>query len=73
MEAEDVAGLTPQQIQSKFALPSTPVYVTDVILDSGTQLRTGVANGLFGLEGGGIQFDLMGQRTGQFVNERLIP
>jgi hypothetical protein len=72
MKAEDIAGLTPQQIQNKFALPTTPTHVTDVVLDAGTQLRTGTANSLFGFEGGGTQFDLMGQRTGQFINGRPL-
>lgn len=73
MKAEDIAGLTPQQIQNKFALPSTSTHVTDVILESETQLRTGIANGLFGFDGGGTQFDLMGQYIGEFVNGRLLP
>ncbi|MFD1738084.1 hypothetical protein ACFSCX_16235, partial [Bacillus salitolerans] len=73
MKAEDIAGLTPQQIQNKFALPSTPKYVTDVVFESGTKLRTGTANGIFGFDGGGTQFDLMGQYIGDFVNPRLLP
>ena len=73
MRAEDIAGLTPQQIQNKFALPSTPLYVTDVVLEAGTVLRTGTANGLFGFSGGGTQFDLMGQYIGDFINPRLLP
>ena len=73
MKAEDIEGLTPVQIQDKFALPSIPKYVTDVNLEAGTHLRTGVVNPLEGWgNGGGIQFDLMGQRTGEFVNERLL-
>ncbi len=73
MKADDIAGLTPQQIQNKFALPFKPTYVTDVILEEGTKLRTGIANNLFGFDGGGIQFDLMGQYVGEFVNGRLLP
>ncbi len=73
MKAEDIAGLSPQQIQNKFALPTIPTHVTDVIFDSGTQLRTGTANRLFGFDGGGTQFDLMGQRAGEFINGRLLP
>ncbi|MGP1568258.1 MAG: hypothetical protein ACTTHM_06035 [Peptoanaerobacter stomatis] len=73
MKAEDIEGLTPVQIQDKFALPSIPKYVTDVNLEAGTHLRTGVVNPLEGWgNGGGIQFDLMGQRTGEFANERLL-
>ena len=74
MKAEDIKGLTSAQIQDKFALPSTPKYVADVNLDAGTHLRTGVVNPLEGWgNGGGIQFDLMGQRTGEFVNSRPLP
>ncbi|MDD3205239.1 MAG: hypothetical protein PHS74_05830 [Lachnospiraceae bacterium] len=73
MKGEDIAGLTPQQIQNKFALPTTPTHVTDVTLEAGTQLRIGTANGLFGYEGGGTQFDMMGQRVGEFTNGRLLP
>ena len=72
MQADDIAGLTPQQIQNKFALPSTPTHVTDVIFEAGTQLRTGIANSAFGFEGGGTQFDMMGQRVGEFINGRPL-
>ena len=73
VRAEDIAGLTPEQIQNKFSLPSTSTHMTDVILPQGTMLRTGIANGVFGFDGGGIQFDMMGQRIGDFVNVRPLP
>ncbi len=72
MKAEDIAGLTPAQIQAKFALPNLPNQVTDVVLEAGTKIRTGVVNPLFGHQGGGIQFDLMGQRVGEFINARPL-
>lgn len=74
IKAEDIAGLTPQEIQNKFALPTTPKYICDVILEAGTKLRTGEANPLFGFEGGGQQYDLMinGKNVGIFENERII-
>ncbi len=72
MRAEDIAGLTPAQIQNKFALPATPKYVTDVILKSGTRLEMGVANEAFGFDGGGIQFDSMGVWVDGFVNPRPL-
>ena len=59
MKAEDIAGLTPQEIQDKFALPYTPRYVCDVNLETGTRLRTGEVNPLFGYKGGGKQYDLI--------------
>ncbi|HEL1206212.1 TPA: hypothetical protein TVL50_001820 [Streptococcus equi subsp. zooepidemicus] len=73
MRYEDVEGLTSSQIKNRFALPATPKYITDVIVSRGTALRMGIVNPLEGWgEGQGIQFDLMGQRTGNFTNERLI-
>ncbi|WP_025729730.1 hypothetical protein [Heyndrickxia ginsengihumi] len=73
MKADDIKGLTPSQIQDKFALPTTPKFVADVELDAGTRIRTGTVNPLFGFKGGGQQFDLMGQRVGNFTNPRPLP
>ena len=72
MREEEIVGLTTEQIQNKFALPSTPKYITDVVIESGTKLRMGEANSLFGFDGGGTQFDLMGQYVGDFINPRII-
>ena len=72
MKADDIKGLTPQQIQNKYALPTTPTHVTDVGFKAGDQLRTGVSNSAFGFEGGGIQFDTMGQKIGSFTNGRPL-
>ncbi|NHB87336.1 hypothetical protein [Photorhabdus tasmaniensis] len=72
MKAEDIKGLSSKQIQEKFALPYEPKYIADVEIKAGTKMRTGSANSLFGYKGGGTQFDLMGQRTGIFTNERAI-
>ena len=73
MRAEEIKGLSPIEIQDKFALPNTPKYICDVELEAGTHMRIGIANSLpdWGT-GGGIQYDLMGQRIGIFKNERLI-
>ena len=74
MKAEDIAGLTPKQIQDKFALPSVPKYVVDVKLTKGTTIRTGIVNPLEGWgNGGGVQYDLMGKRIGEFLNPRELP
>ena len=74
MKAEDIAGLTPEEIQNKFALPTTPKYICDVNLEAGTKLRVGEVNPLFGFEGGGQQYDLIinGKNVGTFTNERMI-
>ena len=66
MKAEDIKGLTPAQIQDKFALPTTPQYVAEVKLNAGDTLRMGEANPIFGSDGGGTQFDLIGQYIGEF-------
>lgn len=72
MRAEDIQGLTAKEIQDKFALPYTPKFIADVNLAEGTVIRTGIVNPLFGHKGGGTQFDLKGQRIGDFGNERSI-
>ena len=73
MKAEDIEGLTPLEIQNKFALPHTPEYICDVKLKAGTHTRVGEVNPLEGWgNGGGIQSDLIGQRIGIFENERPL-
>ncbi|WP_075679793.1 T7SS effector LXG polymorphic toxin [Roseburia sp. 831b] len=73
MKADDIKGLTPLEIQNKFALPNTPKYVCDVELEAGTHIRVGEVNPLDGWgNGGGTQYDLIGQRIGDFKNERLL-
>ena len=73
MRAYDIEGLTTLEIQNKFALPNTPKYVCDVGLEAGTHIRVGEVNPLDGWgNGGGTQYDLIGQRIGDFKNERLL-
>ena len=74
MKAEDIVGLTPQEIQNKFALPNTPKYICDVNLEAVTRLRNGEVNPLFGFDGGGQQYDLIinGKNVGTLTNERII-
>ena len=72
MKYEDVKGLTAEQIADKFALPQVPKFICDAEFPAGTALRTGECNPLYGWNGGGKQYDLMGVRTGNFTNEREI-
>ena len=73
MKADDIKGLTPLEIQDKFALPNTPKYICDVELEAGTHIRVGEVNPLDGWgKGGGTQYDLIGQRIGDFKNERVL-
>lgn len=72
MKYDDIKGLTPEEIADKFALPQVPTMMCDCTLPKGTKIRTGKCNPLFGWNGGGQQFDLMGQNIGEFDNEREI-
>ena len=72
MKYDDIKGLSPEQIADKFALPQVPKYMCDVEFPAGTKMRTGECNPLYGWNGGGQQFDLMGARVGEFGNEREI-
>lgn len=72
MKYDDIKGKTPEQIADAFALPQVPKYLCDVTLPAGTKMRTGECNPLYGWNGGGQQFDLMGERVGKFDNEREI-
>lgn len=71
MKAEDIEGLTPKQIQNKYALEYEPKFVTDVVVKKGTEIRMGIANSLYGQAGCGIQFDSIGQIF-EVLNERLL-
>lgn len=59
MRAEDIQGLTPEQIRSKFALPELPSFVSEVHVPAGTAVRTGVVNPIFGGTGNATQFELL--------------
>ena len=66
MRPEDIKGLSPAQIQEKFALPTTPRYIGEVKLKAGDVIRVGEVNRNYGFNGGGMQFDLKGQYIGEF-------
>ena len=72
MKYDDVKGLSAEEIADKFALPQVPKYICDAEFPEGTAMRTGECNPLYGWNGGGQQYDLMGVRTGKFSNEREI-
>ena len=59
MRAEDIAGLTPTQIASKFGLPTVPTQIGSVTIPAGQPLQASVANGILRGDnpgGGGVQF-----------------
>jgi hypothetical protein len=45
MKADDIAGLTPAQIASRFSLPAVPKQIGEVNIPAGTKLQASVANG----------------------------
>lgn len=58
MEASEIQGLTPAQIQQKFALPFTPTHIVSENLPAGTTIRIGMAGqNNFG-SGGGMQVNI---------------
>lgn len=59
MRESDIAGLSPEQIASKFALPAVPLQRGEVTIPAGTKLQASVANGILRGDnpgGGGVQF-----------------
>ena len=73
LKAEDIKGLTPVEIQKKFALPRTPKYICDVELEKGTHLRVGEVNLLEkDASEGAMQYEQIGQNAGSIKNERLL-
>lgn len=75
MPESEISGLTPQQIQDKFALPQIPTQITEVNVPSGTIVRIGEAGDVPGWgRGGGIQIQLMDRiPIGSYVNQRPFP
>ncbi len=73
MDWDALDGLAPETIRDLFALPAVPRYRVDVILPAGSLVRRGICNAVEGWgEGGGIQYDMMGERIGEFVNEKPL-
>jgi len=75
MRAEEIGGLTPRQIQQKFALPELPTHVSDVHVPAGTRIRVGTVGAQKGWgAGGGIQYELLERLPeSAFQNTRALP
>jgi filamentous hemagglutinin len=66
MRAEDVAGLSAEQIAAKYSLPEIPSMITNVSVPAGTKIEVSVANNIFlGADkgGGGLQFRVVNRPT----------
>jgi hypothetical protein len=73
MEASEIQGLTPAQIQDKFALPNLPNKVVDVVVPKGAKIETSTAGFVEGWgQGGGAQVKLL-DRGATFSNPRPLP
>ena len=70
--ADDVAGLTAQQIMDKFSLPEKPLYICDVELPAGTVVQVSGAGGILGGAGGGVQYCTPVYSNLWFTNERTL-
>lgn len=57
--AEDVAGLSPQDLQRRFALPTAPEVVVPVSVQRGTPISLGVVAPASTHPGGGLQFEVL--------------
>lgn len=59
MKYSDIQGLTPAQIQSKFALPNTPTHYCFVNVPKGTQMYAGIVGENYWYTAGqAVQFEL---------------
>ncbi len=71
MRADQVRGLTPQQIQNLFALPTVPTMITYVVVPANVAaLWTGYAGPISGWgQGGGQQSYIMSKLTTYYYNQ----
>ena len=56
MSADDIAGLSAEQIRDKFSLPQTPTHICDVNIPQGVKIEISVAGRALEGSGGGIQY-----------------
>jgi hypothetical protein len=73
MRAREIEGLTPLEIQDKFALPELPRFVSEVDVPAGTSLRVSRAAPIEGWgSGGGTQYELL-QRIPESSYKNTMP
>ena len=62
VRADEIAGMTPKQIQQHLALPKVPTQISDVVVPTGTEMQVGrvAAQPSFGVTNkGGTQYQLL--------------
>lgn len=73
---DDIAGMTPEQIQQYLALPKVPMQISDVTVSAGTRMQSGrvAAQPAFGVPSkGGVQYQLVDQiPSSSFGNPRPL-
>ncbi len=72
MNADDIVGLTAQQIKDKYSLLEIPTKICDVNVPIGTNIQVSSVNGILGNSGGGVQFRLSNYKNNWFTNPTLI-
>ncbi len=77
VRAEEIAGMTPAQIQQHLALPRVPTHISDVYVPATTRMqmgRVGAQPGFGVPNPGGIQYQLLDTIPGSsFQNMRPLP
>lgn len=74
MSADDIAGLTAEQIRNKFSLPQTPTKICDVTVPYGAHIEISSAGGIMGGRGGGVQYRFIDKYDENWlVNGRTLP
>jgi hypothetical protein len=61
VKADEIAGMSPEQIQDHLALSYTPTHFSDVSVPANTQMQTGsiAPQSDWGVGGGGVQYQLL--------------
>jgi filamentous hemagglutinin len=82
MLENDIRGLSPEQIASKYSLPQVPTHITDVFIPKNKIIRVSVASDInifyeksIGGNGGGggLQFEILdGVKSTWFSNQRRL-
>jgi filamentous hemagglutinin len=74
MRPKEIQGLTPKQIQEKFALPELPTYISEVHLPKGSYLQIGTTASQVGWgSGGAIQYQALDWlNKNMFQNTRIF-